>query len=493
MRERIRHMTLLEKLVAISGLSMLLLLIANLYIFTQLRVMNEQIAVVYTDNTYLKELSDKLDHLHLSVEEYVSNRSTDAIEAYYRDDEAFRQQIEKLNRVATDDDVLLAEKNIHGLSETYLKLASDIIQAKRGRNVEKYGALSEEAKKVRTDIQNCIDSLNAEQFSRSSDRYVSLMEQLNYLQNLCLVLLLLLMIGNIMATLFLTDRLMEPLRELKEAAYSVAAGNLEREELKIVDLDEVGIVTDAFNKMLASIRSYIDQIQKNNEREKELQENEFRMQGYLKDAQLMALQAQIKPHFLFNTLNAGVQLAMMENAEKTQTLLENTAAFYRYNASKVNKSTTIREEIELVDAYIYISKVRFGDSFVFDKDIDEQLLDVKVPSMILQPIVENAFKYGIKDLEYMGRIELTVQKKEDRIAISVWDNGNGVEKERIHQIMNMTDTERMARKESGGVGLHNVRERLRLFFNNQAFLEIESEGEGMGTEILISIPCEGEG
>lgn len=491
-RERIRHMTLLEKLVSITAIAMLLMLVSNLYIFSEIREMNKQIAVVYTDNTNLKEFSDKLEHLHQSVEEYVSNRSTEAIEAYYRDDEAFRQQIENLNQTVSDDEILLAEKNLYGLSETYLSLASDIIQAKRGRNVEKYGALSEEAEKVQMDIRTCIESLNAKQFSQSSERYVSLMRELEYMQNLCLMLLLLLMIGNIMATLFLTGRLMEPLRALKEAAYSVAAGNLDREELEVIDLDEVGIVTDAFNKMLSSIRSYIHQIQEKNAREKELQENEYRMQGYLKDAQLTALQAQIKPHFLFNTLNAGVQLAMMENAEKTQVLLENTAAFYRYNASKVNKSTTIREEIDMVDAYIYISKVRFGDSFIFDKDVDESLLDVKVPSMILQPIVENSFKYGIKDLEDLGRIELTVQRIGDKIRIAVWDNGRGIEKERIQEVLNMTDSIRLERKESGGVGLHNVRERLRLFFNNQAVLDIESEGLGMGAEVVITIPYEGE-
>lgn len=492
MKEYIRHMTLLQKLVSICSISMLLVLVANLVIFSQIDQLNQQIEVVYTDNINLEDLSEKLENLHLSIEEYVSARSTDAIEAYYRDEEAFRNQVEMLNNTITDNEILLAEKNIRGLSEAYLKVAGNIIQAKRGRNVKKYGALSNEADRLQADIRACIESLNAKQFSISSEKYVGLLQQMRQMKSFCYLLLLLVLIGNILATVFLAGRLMKPLKDLTDAADSVAAGHFDREELEIFDMDEVGIVTDAFNKMLASIRSYIRQIQENMERENALKENEFRMQGYLKDAQLMYLQAQIKPHFLFNTLNAGVQLAMMEDAGKTQKLLENTAAFYRYNVSKINKSSTIAEEIEMVDSYIYISKVRFGDSFVFEKDVDETLLERKIPSMILQPLVENAFKYGIKDLEFTGRIELTVQRTGDGIRISIWDNGNGISKERISQILEGPAPVTGNVKESSGLGMHNVKERLKLFFDNRSVLDIESEGEGMGTEIIITIPDEEE-
>lgn len=483
-------MTLRQKVISLAFVSMFLILLANFYIFSILNTMNEQIEVVYTDNTNLKELREKLANLELSVDEYVSNRSTEAIEAYYRDDEALREQIEKLNNIICDDPILLAEKNIRGMAESYLGLAADIIQAKRGRNVEKYGAVSEKARLLCRDIDSCIEALNGKLFTRSSEKYVGLIQQMRELQAISMALLVLTMIGNIFAVTFMTGKLMQPLKALTDAANTVTAGNLEVEELEIRNLDEVGIVTDAFNKMLASIRNYIHQLQETMEREAALKEEEFRMQGYLREAQLKYLQAQIKPHFLFNTLNAGVQLAMMEDAEKTQELLENTAAFYRYNVRKVNQSATIREEIGMVDAYIYISKVRFGDSFVFEKDVDESLLEQKIPSMILQPLVENAFKYGIKDLESIGRIELTVQRYGDKIQISIWDNGVGIEKERLEEIMNGQSAVNKERGDSNGVGMRNVRERLKLFFETQAAFSIVSEGMGMGTEIVITIPEE---
>lgn len=158
----IRHMTLLRKVVSITSLSMILILAVNLLIFNKLNQMTRQIGNVYTDNTELEVLADKLDDLQSSVEEYVSSRSTDAIENYYREGDAFGELLEKLNSRPSTDPVLLAEKNIRGLSETYLKAAADIIQAKRGRNVKKYGELSEEASVLQQDIRNAIDRLSAE-------------------------------------------------------------------------------------------------------------------------------------------------------------------------------------------------------------------------------------------------------------------------------------------------------------------------------------------
>ncbi|MDO4491333.1 MAG: hypothetical protein Q4B85_09720, partial [Lachnospiraceae bacterium] len=159
MKQKIRQMSLLQKLVMLTFVSMLLVLLINILIFGRLNMLNRQIGDVYTDNTNLELLGEKLDRLQQSVEDYVRSRSTNSIEAYYKEEEEFRNQVELLNAEISDDEILLAEKNIRGLSESYMKLAADIIQAKRGRNVKKYGALSEEAIQLRKDISNCIESL----------------------------------------------------------------------------------------------------------------------------------------------------------------------------------------------------------------------------------------------------------------------------------------------------------------------------------------------
>jgi sensor histidine kinase YesM len=211
------------------------------------------------------------------------------------------------------------------------------------------------------------------------------------------------------------------------------------------------------------------------------------MQSHLKDAQLKYLQAQINPHFLFNTLNAGAQLAMMEDAAKTEQFLMNVSEFFRYNVRKGEEPVVLGEEIHLVDNYVYILNVRFAGEILYEKDIDESLSQVPVPGMLLQPLVENAVNYGIRNIDWERHIELTVCRQGDEICISVWDNGAGMTKERIRQVL-AGEVPSEPSGTNNGVGMRNVMERLRLFYNGGARLEIFSEGINRGTEVVIHIP-----
>jgi sensor histidine kinase YesM len=218
------------------------------------------------------------------------------------------------------------------------------------------------------------------------------------------------------------------------------------------------------------------------------------MTNHLKDAQLKYLQAQINPHFLFNTLNAGAQLAMMEGADKTCLFIENMADFFRSNMKSFDQDSTIRDEIKLVDSYIYILNVRFSGGIHFYKDVDESLLEVRVPSMILQPVVENAVNYGIRDIEYEGKIFLSVYQTEEQIEITIEDNGAGMNQSTIDRVMNtkLEDSaalkERNITKDSNGIGLGNVINRLRLYYDMEDVFIIESEGRNKGTKVTICIP-----
>ena len=180
------------------------------------------------------------------------------------------------------------------------------------------------------------------------------------------------------------------------------------------------------------------------------------------------------------------------SAEKTEQFLLNVSEFFRYNVRKNNEQVTLGEEIRLVDNYVYILNVRFAGEILFEKDVDESLNAVPVPGMILQPLVENAVNYGIRNIDWKGRIELTVCRKEENICISVWDNGAGMTKERIAQVLSGEIDSEAPSSNSNGVGMRNVIERLNLFFDDQAQMDIYSEGLNMGTEVVITIPFAGE-
>lgn len=486
--KRMRYMTLQQKLTALFVLTAVVILAVNMYMYAIINDMTGRVEEVYVSNVSLNDLAGALDYVQESMEDYLNTKSSDAMEDYYRSDQAYRELLEELNVQVTDNGILLMQKNIHNLSESYLELAAEVIQAKRGRNVERYGKLYEDATVLYEEIHTFIYSLNNEQFKDNSKTYQILQNSMRYMEIISVAVLLMVLLGNISLIFISTRTVTHPLHLLAEAANQVAKGDFDIEKVPVQSMDEVGIVTGAFNQMVENIRNYIVQLRETLERENELKERELMMQSHLKDAQLKYLQAQINPHFLFNTLNAGAQLAMMEDARRTGQFLENVAEFFRYNVRKNDEDAALSEEIRLVDNYVYILNVRFSGEILFEKEIDESLLEVRVPSMILQPIVENAVNYGIRGLDREGRIELAVYRKDAYICISIWDNGAGMEAERIRQVLSGEVREVDPGSNSNGVGLKNVMDRLRLYFHDRAKLEIFSEGKNMGTEVLITIP-----
>ena len=225
----------------------------------------------------------------------------------------------------------------------------------------------------------------------------------------------------------------------------MAGGDFSVDVPKSQRQDEVGVVTNAFHKMLASIRTYIESQRASLEKEAQMKENELSMEAHLKEAQLKFLQAQINPHFLFNSLNAGSQLAMMEGAERTEHFLSRMAQFFRYNVKKTGGDAALSEEIASVDNYIYILNVRFSGDIHYEKQIDEtvDLEQMRMPSMILQPIVENAIQHGIHDDHENGVVTLAVdpvpenenESGTDCVRITVSDNGTGMTRKQIEAIM----------------------------------------------------------
>ena len=245
--------------------------------------------------------------------------------------------------------------------------------------------------------------------------------------------------------------------------------------------DEIGSMIKNYNRMVSRTNDLIQTVYKNKLKEQEMLVSQ-------KNAELLALHSQINPHFLFNSLNAGAQLAMMEDAEQTGIFVEKMADFFRYNVKKGQEDATLGEELEAVDNYIYILNVRFAGDIHFSKEVDESLENVRMPSMILQPVVENAVNHGIRDIEWEGKIHLTVTGDADYIRISVKDNGKGMTQEQIEGVLSGNREHRNEEGDSTGIGMNNVISRLELYYEESGLMEINSEGEGKGTEAVIYIP-----
>lgn len=490
-RKRWKDIPLGRKVLLAVGSIMLLMLGINIILYSQVNKTIRRMDTVYSSNVDLTELSDSLSAVQESLYAYLSVKTSDSLENYYRSEQTYRKLLEKLGSQISSNPTMLLERNIRRMSESYLALAEEAVSAKRGRNVEKYKELYDNSQKLYSYINTYIDELNSQQFRNNSASYQTLREALEYLEVSSLALMTVMMGIGILMLFGITKGMIEPLTNLAETANLVGQGNFNVKMPQTDSLDEVGIVTRAFNTMVESLEEYIICTTKSMEKEQQMMERELLMKNHLKEAQLKYLQSQINPHFLFNSLNAGAQLAMLEDAEKTCIFVEKMADFFRYNVKKGLEDASLEEELAAVENYIYILNVRFAGEIHFTRQADESIMDCRVPSMILQPLVENAVNHGIRNIDWEGRIHLEIVGKEGRIFIRIRDNGKGMSPERIQEVLSGHAGDGEEQSDSTGVGMNNVLSRLELYYNEKNLVEIHSEGENKGTEVILKLPKTG--
>lgn len=208
-------------------------------------------------------------------------------------------------------------------------------------------------------------------------------------------------------------------------------------------------------------------------------------QNERRKSELDVLQSQINPHFLYNTLDSITWMIEGEKNEEAAFMITQLAKLFRISLSKGHTIISIRDELQHAQSYMNIQKIRYKNKFEVVFDIDPEILDHCVVKLVLQPILENAINYGIREMDGCGIINICGKKADDRIILSVSDNGMGIPDDEIGFLLK--DTNRI-RKRGSGVGLVNVNNRIKILFGGQYGLYIESELDE-GTTVYINIPA----
>lgn len=303
------------------------------------------------------------------------------------------------------------------------------------------------------------------------------MEAMQYL----FVILLIFMIPLIIQMMrFFHNKVTVPLRELMAAANAVKEGNLGIQIVNEEDNEEFYQMKDSFNHMSGQLKSQFDRI--------------YLEEIALRDAKIMALQSQINPHFLNNTLEAINWEARLNGNQKVSGMIEALSTMLEATMNrKEAQFHTIEEEMVYADAYLYIISQRFGSKFSCTKQIDERLLRVQVPRLIIQPIVENAVEHGM-DITKQGRLELRLfERKDGYLCIEVEDNGHLTkeDRERIDRILSQ-DIE-LAKETRVSLGIRNVDQRLKMIYGPDCGLFIKgSETQNTVSTILLKADASSE-
>ena len=292
--------------------------------------------------------------------------------------------------------------------------------------------------------------------------YAADLSRFSALQTVFWVLLVIILLLLVSITFVMNRMITKPLHQLTEAMQPHEQGSFTR----LTDdsrKDEIGILRRTYNDML-------DRIDEEGKRKR--------------TAELNALQMQVKPHFLYNTIDTARSLVLSGKNDDANKLLLSLGQFFRDSMCGDNEVIPLRNEIDMVKNYLTIQKIRYGDMFEAEYDIDETLLGVPVLRLVIQPLVENALYHGFRDTGRTGVITVQVEKVEGKVCISVKDNGTGMDENQIKQIL--TTHKSIAGE---GVGLCGTIDRLKLFYSVEKPLTIRST-LGYGTCITITIPEE---
>lgn len=347
--------------------------------------------------------------------------------------------------------------------------------------------------KINKYIGQYIDELLNVSLREGNWHYKKLISQSEVLKKLVWISLVLMIILFVGFGYVFSHYLTGPIRRLVMASQQMAIGNLDI-QLEVKSRDEVGILTQSFNKMSASIRNHVEELKQKAQVENKLYEEEMKniqMQQLLQNAKFMGLQSQINPHFLFNTLNIIARTSMFEGADKTTKLIQSMAQIFRYNLQASDKAVSLKTELNILQEYIFIQNYRFGSRIKIEIRCHEQELPVNeilIPSLTIQPLVENSIVHGLEVLEAGGQVRISVYPQQDDVVIQISDNGVGMSKQKLSRIE--FDEAEKHTGHTTGIGIGNVMSRLRLYYNHDC-LRIRSK-VNFGTVITIRIPTKKE-
>lgn len=268
-----------------------------------------------------------------------------------------------------------------------------------------------------------------------------------------------------------TNGITSSINKIINAINNVGEGNLLTEiTTSPKDVNEVWIIANSFNKMVGNLRELVEQVKNITKKQKE--------------AEIKALEAQINPHFLYNTLDTINWKAIEKDEYEISNMINALAKILRYTIQDSNKTVAVKDELEWVKQYILLQQSRLSSPFKFILDIDESVMNYKIHKLILQPFLENSIIHGFEECNQQCILKVQIRKDNDLVKISIIDNGKGMSKDVLQKFR---DEELRVNTNGEHIGVNNVIGRLKMYYGESSTFEIKSESR-KGTEINIIVP-----
>lgn len=465
--------------------------VVNLYLHTNnYKIMNEfnrNLMSYYMVNELLVEIRNN----QVFAEDYLKNLNTESENKFIQTKDEIYRLIGELDEEFSSMESTFSINAIKYSSESYLSQWSNAIELRKNKE-SKYFIDYYDGMKIYHYTEKYVQDLLYIALDEGARFYNDLAEEYEAIRTLSLILIFITFTLSLFFGGIFSNYIVAPIKKLAESSAAIAKGKLDVDLLEVKSRDEVGILTDSFNHMSKSIRALVNSLKQKALIEKKLHEEEIELiktQQLLQEAEFLALQSQINPHFLFNTLNTISRTAMFENAHDTSKLIIALSNIFRFSLRNTGKFISLKDELDVIEQYIYIQKFRFDERLNFDIQCYMDISDIYLPALLIQPLVENAIVHGIEPKIQGGRVRIKIYKNDFATYIKVMDTGIGMTKEKIREILSEQEQKSKNRK---SIGIKNVYHRFRQFFNDESQFIIQSK-LGVGTIITMVIPNEFRG
>ena len=455
--------------------------------------MSNELNDLYDANSNILSLNEDIRSLKALTEQYLSTKTTEALEGIHDIMNALNLTIYEMKTTPPDSQISMKIKDIGYLTESLISHVNIALRAKMDANIDEY---TENFERIVL-LTEYVDTQCAEVNALMAEENILVIQRHDERQfqfyQVAILFILLVAIECGVYIVVSTRVIANPIIEMANHAKELAQGNFDVDDVVYVSHDEVAALAATFNQMKSDIRKNIHKMEQQQQLELELIEKEsenYRIELMLQDARLVAMQSQIQPHFLFNTINAGLQIAYSERADQTMEYFNQMSDLLRYSLQNFWEPVPLRSEIEQIYRYFHIMRTRFGNKITFCvvEDLDETVQNqLMVPCMILQPLVENCYTHGVKEQQRTGEITVVLGTYQERYAVRIIDNGKGMSSDMVDNLLDIhANMGRNTRDTHRGLGVRNVIERLRNYYKRDDVIEIYSE-EGIGTEIILML------
>lgn len=299
----------------------------------------------------------------------------------------------------------------------------------------------------------------------------SLYSKFGSVLNTFVLIVIITVVFSIVLSYILAKKITKPINQLVLRMQDLSKGDFNARVDEVENRD-IQVLSDGFNKMSYHIKQLMDNLRKKDYESA--------------NARFLALQAQINPHFLYNTLETIRSIAIRNQVESIADMAKSMADIFRYSVDSTKEEVILKDELKHVKNYINIQKIRYKERLNVEFNIDESLLNYKIIKLVIQPLVENAIYHGIDMKKDAGKLCIECSKFEDKILISVSDNGIGIKKQELEDIRKNLEND-IDRKINKSIGLINVNSRLKLYYGENCSLSIESDYD-IGTKVYFKIP-----